>query len=164
MLYVLLWFLSVSFASLAWCIVVVWLCIVLYRLLRLPALPWLACRYTLEFFAWLLSSYAMSRLFAVGSSATPPAGQILPSTWVFLVRTLFWTVGDLLVAVLAFSEVAFLVRRAFPDVESKILSFLLRARTHIPALGIAACICTVSVPIMYFVILWLHGPFAPNTY
>ena len=167
MTYSLVWFFSYAFASLTWFALVSSLCIVLYRCLRLPALPWIACRYILAFFAWIFTGYAFRRLFPAGSFDMRPH---LPATdwplpagaWIVLSEKLIEAVGDLVVALLAFSEVAFLVCRAFPDLQSRLLRFLLGARRHVRALGIAACLLTVSVPIIVLIVLWTHGPFRPK--
>jgi hypothetical protein len=152
----LFWFLSYAAATLAWLALVVCLCVLLYRSLRLPALPWIACRYVLSLFAWIANAYLFRRIFPAGSFA--PLQHFAPDGWI-----VFWQMGidaisDLLVAVLGFSEVAFLVSRAFPDVHSRLLTFLLAARRHIGAIGLAACLLTVCVPIGAFLFLWLHGP------
>ena len=153
--------------ELAWFGLVVWLSIVLYRFVRLPALPWIACRYALAFFAVSITSYAFRQLFPPGSIQTHPfvaAGGWHPPAvpWILCLEALIEAMGDLLVALLAFSEVAFLVNRAYPDVRSWLVTFLLGARKHIRAIGIAACACTASVPIMALLVLWIHGPFPPN--
>lgn len=112
--YSIYWFLSYAVASLAWFALVVWLCVVLYRTLRLPALPWIACRYFLAFFAWLATSYLFRRIFPPGTFA--PRLRFNPDGWIVLWQTSIDAITDLLVATLAFSEVAFLVSRAFPDI------------------------------------------------
>ena len=159
----LLWFFSYAFASLAWFVLVVWLCLFLYRSLRLPALPWIACRYALAFVAWIFTGYAFRRIFPAGTSAIRPMRveewSLPPGAWIALTETLIEAVVDLLVAVLAFSEVAFLVSRAFPDIHSRLLTFLLAARGRVRTIGLTACLLTASVPIAALLFLWLHGPF-----
>ncbi|HEY2710878.1 MAG TPA: hypothetical protein VGI60_00045 [Chthoniobacterales bacterium] len=152
----LFWFLSYATTSLAWFALIVWLCLLLYRSLRLPALPWIAFRYFLAFFAWLANSYIFHRIFPSGTFI--PSDRFAPDGWI-----LFWEMGidaisDLLVAVLAFSEVAFLISRAFPEVQSRLLVFLLAARRRVGAIGLAACLLTFCVPIGSLLFLWLHGP------
>jgi hypothetical protein len=162
--YPLVWFFCYSFAQLAWFALVVWLCIVLYRFLRLPALPWIACRYALAFVAGSLTPYAFRHLFPAGSFENPllhPTAWHLPAgAWILCTETLIESVGDLFVALLAFAEVAFLVNRAYPDIRSWLVTFLLAVRKHVRTLGIAACVCTASVPITALLVLWIHGPFA----
>ncbi len=167
MSYSLVWFFSYGLASLAWFALVAWLCIVLYRFLHLPALPWIACRYALAFFAWIFTGYLFRRIFPAGTFDThphlPATDWSLPSgAWIVLSEMLIGAVCDLVIAVLAFSEVAFLVSRAFPEVQSRLLTFLLGARQHVRALGFAACLLTVSVPIIALIFLWIHGPFPPK--
>jgi hypothetical protein len=156
----LFWFLSYAVTSLVWFALVVWLCIVLYRSLRLPALPWIASRYLLAFFAWGATSYLFHRTFPPGTFS--PHQHFTPDGWIVLWETCIDGIADLLVAVLAFSEVAFLVSRAFPDVHSRLLTFLLGARRHVGTIGLAACLLTVSLPLGALVFLWLHGPFPPK--
>jgi hypothetical protein len=155
------WLFSYAVTSLAWYILLAWLCIVVYRSLRLPALPWIASRYVLAFFAWLATGYLYRRLWPSG--VTPIGRPLTPDEWLPLWEMVVAVLCDLLVAVLAFSEVAFLISRAFPDVRSRLLTFLLRARHRTRAIGISACILTVISPLIYLIVYFIHGPFAHNT-
>jgi len=151
------WFFSYIFTSLVWYILVAWLCIALYRSLRLAALPWIAARYLIAFVALPTTNYLLRRIFPFGSLATPQ--HFTPDGWILLSQDGLEALCDLLVAVLAFSEVAFLVSRAFPDVRSYILRLLLGAHQQVRTLGITILVLAVSAPSVALAFLLLHGPF-----
>lgn len=154
--YIYFWFCSYLLPILIWYVLVIWLCIVLYRSLQLPTLPWIAARYVLAFIATPTTDYLGKKILPYGTSATllhySPIGYFL------LADSIIEALCDLSVAVLAFSEVASLISRAHPHVRSRLLDFLLVAHRHFRLVGAIAVLLTVIYPLCASLFLWIHGP------
>ena len=158
MIYSLVTFSSVLW--LAWWLLIFGMCLTLYRAVRLPALLWIGLYYAVSIVAVLAMQYYGHRIAQSGRVPNMPASGGLPRDFspsplalATAVATTLDYAGDLLVVILAFSEAAVLVRRVYPDVNSKLLGALALAHSHTRAIGIAAIVVTVLLPmpaIMYF--------------
>jgi hypothetical protein len=121
------------------------ICLLLYRALRLDTLPWIASQYGVSFVAREIGSYYYRRL--TPSSITP--GQLLPAPLQALGMTsaLLVDVSKLLLLLLIFSEAAFTLQRAYPEVRSRLLRFLVAAHSRVRLIGLIAVLLAAIEPL-----------------
>ena len=146
--------------ALAWYVLVGWLCLATYRHLRLATLPWIAGTYGAGLIALPATQFLIQRAFPFGADARSIA--FTPAGMLVLGISSLEHLGRFLLAVLAFSEVAFLLSRAFPEFDSRLLRWLLSAHRRVRIIGIAAISVTVAGPLLAFAYVYLHGPSVPQ--
>jgi hypothetical protein len=144
---------------LAWFVLVVAFCWGLYRTLRLSSLPWIGAIYLLSLVTVPLTQLLARRIFPFG--ADPTGLRVRPEGALVITNSCIEGLGNLLLALLAFSEVAFLVSRAYPESHSRLLAFFFRLHDYVREIGVAALILVVSTPLLTFVFLHFHGPSIP---
>jgi hypothetical protein len=66
------------------------------------------------------------------------------------------SLSSLLLVILAFSEVAFLILKSFPETRSHLLEFLLKAHQQIPLFGTTLVVLTILWPLPIFIFQRLH--------
>lgn len=153
-------FLFHSVVLLAWYVLIISFCLVTYCHLRLASLPWIVGVYATGLIAEPLTQFLVSRIFAFGvetkSIVFTPAGLLV------LGVSSLQHLSNLLLALLAFSEVAFIVSRAFPDFDSWLMRLLMRTHRHVGRFGLATILMTAAVPLLPLGFWYFNGPSVPQ--
>ena len=153
-------FLLHSAVALAWYVLVGWLCLVTYRRLRLKSLPWIAGTYAASLVAAPVTDFLVHRAFPFGADAR---SIVFTSAGILVLGvSALQYFSKLLLAVLAFSEVAFLLSRAYPDFDSPLLRSLLRAHGQVRIIGIASLLTVAIAPMIVLGYLYFSGPVVPQ--
>jgi hypothetical protein len=116
----------------------------LYRTLRLPSLPWLGAHYGFK----LIIFPAVSAFLRDAESAPFSPLAFVTASYQASVYICVGSLTNLLAVVIAFSDVAFLISKAYPNMQSRVLSFFLGVRRHVTSLGIILMALTVLNPIL----------------
>ena len=142
--------------DIAWWILLIVFVVTACRSYPLPALRWIAWHFlvalvTVPLGQWLtmnLPSPPQPTLFH------PFAGPIgLAALSTFFISAL----GDLVVLVLALSEITSLISRAYSEPRAWVMRLLLRAHAHVRVLGLSAVGLALAYPIPILVYRLLHA-------
>jgi hypothetical protein len=144
-------------ADCLWWVVLITFCFAVYHWYRLAALPWILAHFVVA----LITVPVSQALFAgmLPPSATPTflhpfAGPIQ------LPLVCAWSIGalaDLVVLVLALSEVARLLTQGLPGPNPLFIRLLLRAHFRVRALGLTAVLLAAAGPVPALIYRSLHG-------
>lgn len=117
-------------------------CFLLWRRLAIRSLPWLAAHYAIVILAspvtsYLLKSFLIPSEGHPGSFQTIPASTSIPFVYLSMGLECVWKLNSLLVVLLVVSEVAYFTSIHYPNIESKVFSWLRSVRLHAKIVGIA---------------------------
>ena len=132
-------------------------CAILYRVLRLAALPWIAAWYGVGLVTDSATAYFFRQIvpygWVAGTGQLPPA----PLPALTMAADLASQLSALLVVLLIFAEAAFVLQRLEPD--SRFVSLRTLAGTHryVRQLGIAALALAVVAPCVPMVYYYAYG-------
>src|SRR5205809_1082160 len=104
-------------------------CILLYRQLSLPTLPWLAAHYALTLPVRPLTAYVVKHVTKHPHTSNESLGRSL--SYLYAGNLFLSSLISLLVVVLLLSEVAHFVSIHYPNIKSRLLSRILFARRHV---------------------------------
>ena len=148
-------FLFHTAVALVWYALVGWLCLATYRRLRLKTLPWIAGTYAASLVAVPATDFLMLRTFPYGADARSIA--FTSAGVVVLGMSTLQHLSRLFLAVLAFSEVAFLLSRAFPEYDGRLQRLLLTAHRRARAIGVITVSVTVAPPLLLLGFRLVYG-------
>ena len=140
----------------AWLLLVVSCCIAVYRAARLRSLPWIAAHYAIAAMVFVPTMYLLRHTNSPTVISLPQTGAFTPESCLSVALLCIESLSSLLLAILAFSEVAFLILRSFPETRSQLLELLLKAHQRIPLFGTALIVLTILRPIPFFIFQRLH--------
>jgi hypothetical protein len=151
----------ITFSSvvwLVWWLLIFTMCFTLYRAVRLPALWWIGLYYAVGIVAVPLMQYYGHRIAQSGYVPEVTSSEFIrsPAALAVSIATTLDYAGNLLAIILAFSEAAVLVRRVYPDVQSRVLRVLSVAHAHTRAVGIAAIVFTALLPVPAMIYFYTH--------
>lgn len=141
-----------------WWVVLVTFCFVVYHSYRLAALPWI-----LAHFVVALITVPLSQALFAGVLPPPSATPTLLHPFagpIQLPLVCAWSIGalaDLVVLVLALSEIARLLAQGLPGPNPFFIRLLLRAHVHVRALGLTAVLLAAADPLPALIYRSLHG-------
>jgi hypothetical protein len=142
--------------SVAWFLLVVSVCVVVYRATRLRSLPWIAAHYLIAAIAFFPSVYlARHTTFPQAQEITHPL-PLTPENLLHAGWMCIDSLSSLLLAIIAFSEVAFLILKSFPETRSLLLELLLKAHQRLRIFGTALIVLTILEPTIVFILHCLH--------
>lgn len=127
-----------SLLVVAYFLVVVSFCVVVYRATHLRSLPWLAGFYVVTQAGDLIAEYFRKQ------------GAFAPH-WLAIGASFLGSLTSLLLAIVVLSEVAFLVRKGFAEVESALLELFLKAHQRIFTLGSFLIVLAALRPVSLFI-------------
>ena len=153
-------FLFHTAVALMWYGLVAWLCLITHRRLALRSLPSIAATYAASLVAVPATEFLIGRTFPFGADARSIAFTTAGAV-VLGVSTLH-QLSRLLLALLAFSEVAFLLSRAFPDYDSRLQRLLLAAHGRVRCIGSIALLVTVAPPLLLLGFRLANDPVVPQ--
>ena len=148
------WFplLTYSVPFLRDCVIVI-VCLAIYRTARLTVLPWLAAQFAVAFVGGSISSYYFHQLLPPNiPEHLPPT----PALSLALFSSLSADLSAFLAAMLVMSEVAVLICRAYSDVRSTIVRFLVSIPRHTVAISMAAIVLAVLEPLLPVIYYYSH--------
>jgi len=130
-------------------------CILLYRHVPLPSLPWIAAHYGITFvfgffagtFFDFLRAFVHSTAHAGATLASIGAGSILLANAI-----------KFLIALLIISETTYLIYTNYPDIQSKLLIRFVLVHKYIKSLGVTLVALTLIKPVTWLVIWIFHHP------
>ena len=135
--------------------VILTLCILVYRAVRLATLPWLAAQYGIAWLAGIASTIYFRRILpphmAEGHLPPPPLAA-LGMTAGFAAD-----LSVLLAILLLLSEAAVLISRAYPDVRSRLLALFVQLHGYVRPIGIAAILLAVLEPALPMAYYYSHS-------
>jgi hypothetical protein len=132
-------------------------CTILYRALRLVALPWIAAWYAVGLVTDSATAYYFHQIMPL--SWVPASGEPLPGplSALTMAADLAIQLSSLLVVLLIFAEAAFVLQRLKPDSRSGPFYALAGIHRYIRQLGIAALAFAVVAPCVPMVYYYAHG-------
>lgn len=140
-----------------WWVVLITFCFVVYHCYRLAALPWILAHFVVALITVPLSQALFAGMLPPSAAPTllhPLAGPIqLPLCCAWFIGAL----ADLVVLVLALSEIARLIVQVVPGPTPFLIRMLLRAHTHVRALGLTAVLLAAAHPLPALIYRSLHG-------
>jgi hypothetical protein len=136
--------------QLLWPVLLFWLGFAVYRSLRLPSLPWLAAFYGFRLIVSPAVAVFLRRSDRLSVDPFFPFAD--PSTsYLVLAIVSISALIHLLVVLLISSDVAFLISKGYPNIQSRLLRFFLQTRRHVTSLGAALIILTALAPTLTIV-------------
>ena len=132
-------------------------CAILYRVLRLAALPWIAAWYALGLVTDSATAYFFRQILPSGwkPGTFEPLPAPLPALG--MVADLAAQLSTLLIVLLIFAEAAFVLQRLAPNLRSELFRILAGMHRYVRPLGIAALFLTGLAPVAPMVYYYTHA-------
>jgi hypothetical protein len=127
-------------------------CAILYRALRLAALPWIAAWYVVRLVADSSNAYFFRHLWGTPQPPPPPLVTLV------LASDLAAQLSLLLVVLLVFAEAAFILQRLEPAPRFGLFRILAGTHRYVRLLGIATLLLAILAPCVPMIYYYAHGP------
>ena len=143
--------------DIAWWILLIAFFVTGFRSYPLPALRWIAWHFLIALFTVPFGQFLTMPLLS-STQPTPLFHPLVGSMGAAAVATaVISALADFVVLVLALSEIASLISRAYSGPHPWVMRLLLRAYEHVRILGISAVALAVAYPIPVITYRLLHG-------